>query len=194
MSGEADHVTGPSDEELVTSWGVLMESLLRTQDRILHSVEAEGGVPAQWFTVLHILLTADGHRLPMGRLAAELSMTGGGFTKLADRIAREGLIDRRNSVGDRRVVYAELTEAGLQLAKRGEAVYREQLRIHVLGASLRGRDLPARGGRSGARQGPPSRKRRGPRGDRPIRAPAAPAGSAPRQRAAADFGRGLATV
>jgi DNA-binding MarR family transcriptional regulator len=134
MSGEADHVTGPSDEELVTSWGVLMESLLRTQDRILHSVEAEGGVPAQWFTVLHILLTADGHRLPMGRLAAELSMTGGGFTKLADRIAREGLIDRRNSVGDRRVVYAELTEAGLQLAKRGEAVYREQLRIHVQGA------------------------------------------------------------
>jgi DNA-binding MarR family transcriptional regulator len=70
----------------------------------------------------------------MGRLAAELSMTGGGFTKLADRIAREGLIDRRNSAGDRRVVYAELTEDGLQLAKRSEAVYREQLRIHLLGA------------------------------------------------------------
>jgi DNA-binding MarR family transcriptional regulator len=70
----------------------------------------------------------------MGRLAAELSMTGGGFTKLADRIAREGLIDRRNSVGDRRVVYAELTEDGLQLAKRSEAVYREQLRVHLLGA------------------------------------------------------------
>jgi DNA-binding MarR family transcriptional regulator len=134
MSGDADdRVTNLTDDELVGSWGLLVDSLLRTQNRILHSVEAVG-VPAQWFTVLHVLLAADGHRLPMGRLAAELSMTGGGFTKLADRIAREGLIDRRNSVGDRRVVYAELTEEGLRLAMRSEAVYREQLRVHVLGA------------------------------------------------------------
>jgi hypothetical protein len=50
------------------------------------------------------------------------------------RMAREGLIDRRNSAGDRRVVYAELTDEGLRLAKRSEAMYREQLRIHLLGA------------------------------------------------------------
>jgi DNA-binding MarR family transcriptional regulator len=122
----------PSDDELVTSWGLLVEGLVRTQGRILQAVEATG-VPPQWFMVLHVLLAAEGHRLPMGRLAAELSMTGGGFTKLADRIAREGLIDRRNSAGDRRVVYAELTEGGLELARRSEAVYREQVRVHLLG-------------------------------------------------------------
>ena len=32
------------------------------------------------------------------------------------------------------MVYAELTEEGLRLAKRSEAMYREQLRIHLLGA------------------------------------------------------------
>jgi DNA-binding MarR family transcriptional regulator len=132
MSESASPGVTPSDDELVTSWGLLVEGLSRTQTRILHAVESTG-VPAQWFTVLHVLLTAEGHRLPMGRLAAELSMTGGGFTKLADRIAREGLIDRRNSAGDRRVVYAELTEGGLELARRSESVYREQLRIHVRG-------------------------------------------------------------
>jgi DNA-binding MarR family transcriptional regulator len=134
MAGDADDgTTILTDDELVMSWGLIVDSLIRTQNRILQSVEA-AGVPAQWFTVLHVLLAADGHRLPMGRLAAELSMTGGGFTKLADRMAREGLIDRRNSAGDRRVVYAELTEEGLRLAKRSEAMYREQLRIHLLGA------------------------------------------------------------
>jgi DNA-binding MarR family transcriptional regulator len=128
----ADNAGSPTDEELVASWGALVDGLQRAQHRVLEAVEADG-VPAQWFTVLHVLLRAEGHRLPMGRLAAELSMTGGGFTKLADRIAREGLIDRRNSAGDRRVVYAELTEDGLRMARRSEAIYREQLRVHILG-------------------------------------------------------------
>ena len=74
MSGDADdRTTILTDDELVTSWGVIVDSLTRTQNRILQSVEA-AGVPAQWFTVLHVLLAAEGHRLPMGRLAAELSI------------------------------------------------------------------------------------------------------------------------
>ena len=87
-----------------------------------------------WFSVLHLLLNSVEHRLPMTSLARELSITTGGFTKLADRMAREGLIDRRGSSGDRRVVYATLTADGLLSAQKCEAQYREGLREHVADA------------------------------------------------------------
>jgi DNA-binding MarR family transcriptional regulator len=65
-------------------------------------------------------------------------MTAGGFTKLADRMARDGLIDRRNSSADRRVVYAALTSKGVKLAKDSATLYRAALEEHLVGV------LPAR--------------------------------------------------
>jgi hypothetical protein len=47
-------------------------------------------------------------------------------------MAREGLIDRRGSSGDRRVVYATLTPAGTQLASRSVEQYQAALRENVL--------------------------------------------------------------
>ena len=64
-----------------------------------------------YFSVLTLLFDSDEQRLPMSRIARDLAMTSGGFTKLADRMARDGLIDRRGSSGDRRVVFAALTES-----------------------------------------------------------------------------------
>lgn len=121
-----------ADDDLITSWALAVDGLTRTQQRILDDV-AEPGVPGQWFAVLHILLSADEHRLPMSRLARDLSMTSGGFTKLADRMASEGLIDRRGSSGDRRVVYASLTTYGMEVAERSVRRYLEALRTHVVG-------------------------------------------------------------
>ncbi|MEO8888125.1 MAG: MarR family transcriptional regulator [Jatrophihabitantaceae bacterium] len=92
------------------------------------------GVPAQWFAVLHLLLRAPDERLPMSRLARDLSMTSGGFTKLADRMARDGLIDRRGSSGDRRVVHAALTDRGREIGRDGVRIYAEAIRSRVLEA------------------------------------------------------------
>jgi DNA-binding MarR family transcriptional regulator len=126
-------VTSPemSDEDLLASWELVTHAVARTQERVLSGIE-DAGLPSQWVAALHLLLRTTDHRLPMSRLARDLSMTSGGFTKLADRMGQEGLIDRRNSAGDRRVVYAELTEAGLRLARRTERQYKMALREHVL--------------------------------------------------------------
>jgi DNA-binding MarR family transcriptional regulator len=91
------------------------------------------GISLPYFSVLTLLLEADENRLPMSRIARDLSMTSGGFTKLADRMARDGLIDRRGSAGDRRVVFAALTDAGLELARKADGAYRAFLRDEVLG-------------------------------------------------------------
>lgn len=120
-----------TDEDLVTNWELIAGAVARTQERVLARIE-EAGLPSQWFAALHLLVGSSDHRMPMSRLARDLSMTSGGFTKLADRMGQEGLIDRRNSSGDRRVVYAALTEAGLRLARRTERQYKAALREHVL--------------------------------------------------------------
>ncbi len=116
-----------ADDPLIEQWELIARVVGRTQQQILTHVE-DVGVPAQWFAVLHLLLISPDHRLPMNRLARELSITSGGFTKLADRMGREGLIDRRNSSGDRRVIYAALTSEGLELARRADRQYREAVR------------------------------------------------------------------
>jgi DNA-binding MarR family transcriptional regulator len=120
-------------DELLAHWRAVVEVITRVDQRLMADVE-ESGVPAQWFAVLRRLLYADGHRLPMSKLAREVSFTSGGFTKLADRMGREGLIDRRNSDGDRRVVFATLTPVGIAAARTGERAYLSALREHVLTA------------------------------------------------------------
>jgi DNA-binding MarR family transcriptional regulator len=120
-----------ADEESLDRWELVVRAVSMAQSRVFEGIEAYG-VPAQWFTALHLLLRADGHRLPMTRLARDLSMTSGGFTKLADRMGRDGLIDRRGSAGDRRVVYAMLTEKGLRLTRRLDRQYAAAVREHVL--------------------------------------------------------------
>ena len=114
-------------------WRAVVESVEHAQQRLLDAVELTG-IPAHWYAVLHALLHAEDHRLPMSRLARKMSFTSGGFTKLADRIGREGLIDRRSSDGDRRVVYATLTPAGVLAARAAERAYVTALRAEVLTA------------------------------------------------------------
>ena len=121
-----------TDEELMTAWQTLQRGVARTHQRILEHVDL-GGRSAMWFSALHLLLNSAERRLPMTTLARELSITTGGFTKLADRMAREGLIDRHASSDDRRVVFAALTEDGLATARTCERQYQEALREHVLG-------------------------------------------------------------
>jgi DNA-binding MarR family transcriptional regulator len=128
------------DEELAHRWHDIVRACARVQRLLDHDVEA-GGVPAQWVPVLELLLAAPEHRLPMSALARELAMTSGGFSKLADRMATDGLIDRRGATDDRRVVHAALTDAGLATARQARSAYLAALRRRLSGVT--GADLAA---------------------------------------------------
>jgi len=112
-------------------WSAIVAAVEHAQERLLSAVERME-IPAQWYAVLHALLHAADYRLLMSQLARQTSFTSGGFTKLADRMARAGLIDRRSSGGDRRVVYATLTRAGYLAAGAAERAYIAALRSDVL--------------------------------------------------------------
>jgi DNA-binding MarR family transcriptional regulator len=120
-----------SDDELAAQWSSITAAVARIQ-RLLEADVEQADVAPAWFPVLDRLLRAEGHRLPMSTLARELAMTSGGFSKLADRMALDGLIDRRGTTDDRRVVHATLTEAGVQVARRAHAVHAQALRARLL--------------------------------------------------------------
>src|SRR5689334_14711644 len=131
----------PSPDDVADAWLKIVDAAVRTNHRLLDKVN-KAGVSDAWFGVLHLLLRAEDHRMPMTKLARDLSMTAGGFTKLADRMGREGLIDRRGSSGDRRVVYATLTDAGLDQAVRGEQAFLDAVKEIILG-ELNGKQVLA---------------------------------------------------
>lgn len=129
-----------SDDDLASQWREIQSSTARLH-RLLEADLEAAGVPAQWYPALELLLRAPENRLPMSTLARELTMTSGGFSKLADRMAADGLIDRRGTTDDRRVVHATLTDVGLELAGKAHSVYVTALRrrlgaedAHALGA------------------------------------------------------------
>jgi DNA-binding MarR family transcriptional regulator len=122
------------DDELITAWGLLIESVGTTGPLLLRGVDPGGGdMSGPWFEVLIRLQRSPDHRLPMSRLAREVSLSSGGFTKLADRMERAGYLTRQDCPSDRRVVYAALTPEGLEFAERARARHVALLREHVLG-------------------------------------------------------------
>ena len=122
---------GGADSRLVRDWGVVVRAVEGIQHGFAERLESMD-MTLPYFSVLTLLLEADQHRMPMSRIARDLSMTSGGFTKLADRMARDGLIDRRGSSGDRRVVFAALTEAGAERARAAAWAYQQFLRDVLL--------------------------------------------------------------
>ncbi len=119
-----------SGDQAIELWQTVTEGFSQVNAKITGGL-GELGIPDLWCSALVHLLRTDDHRLPMSKLAQQLSVTSGGFTKMADRMAREGLIDRRNVSVDRRVVHAALTSKGEELARRAAALYAEGIRTFV---------------------------------------------------------------
>ncbi len=60
-------------------------------------------------------------------LAGELLLTASGITRLLDGLERAGFVERGSCSEDRRVVYAVLTDAGLEKLRAAAATHFEQV-------------------------------------------------------------------
>lgn len=125
--------THTSDDDLITAWGLVHEAMSSVQPKLLGGITPDGkDMSGPWFEVLIRLQRTPEHRLPMSCLAREVSLSTGGFTKLADRLEREGYLVRESCTEDRRVVYASLTEEGSAFIHQVRAKHVQRLRKHVL--------------------------------------------------------------
>jgi MarR family 2-MHQ and catechol resistance regulon transcriptional repressor len=92
--------------------------------RAHHSIEG-AGLCASDFAILESLLHKGS--LPVNALGKKVLLTTGSITTAVDRLAKRGLVSRRDDPDDRRVRLVELTPAGRRLIKPAFARHEEDL-------------------------------------------------------------------
>ncbi|MFF0521754.1 MarR family winged helix-turn-helix transcriptional regulator [Actinomadura nitritigenes] len=93
---------------------------LITHDRIWRSIQeglAPLNVSMSEYSVLALVGEAGPQGMRMSELAERRLMSSGGFTRLADRLERRGLIERRRSATDGRGFEVTLTDEGRALLR-----------------------------------------------------------------------------
>ena len=95
--------------------------------RIDERLAAEVGFPLADNEALANLRDAGGP-LKMGEIAHRLTLSGGGVTKLVDRLEASGYVERTPDPQDRRVTTVEITDRGLAILEKSRPVIRETIR------------------------------------------------------------------
>jgi DNA-binding MarR family transcriptional regulator len=85
------------------------------------------------YSVLALLGEAGPKGMRMSDLAERRLMSSGGFTRLAERLEKRGLIERRRSTADGRSVDAVLTRDGRTLLRRAWRQQQSDLRALFFG-------------------------------------------------------------
>lgn len=90
--------------------------LLRVHSALAKALDAEleaaHGLQLSSFEVLTYLAAAEEERMRMCDLASSILLSRSGLTRLVDRLARDGLIERVACPADARGAFAKLTPAG----------------------------------------------------------------------------------
>jgi DNA-binding MarR family transcriptional regulator len=112
------------------AWRGLKRAHASLAKRVDAELERTHGLPLSSYEVLHHLVESPGGRMRMCDLAEQAQLSRSGLTRLADRLEKEGLLERCSCEHDARGAYACLTELGRARlsAARGThlAVVREQ--------------------------------------------------------------------
>lgn len=121
------------DDELLRAWFQLYSGMQNATAEMLAKVERGSGLAAPEVHVLWHLHRVPQRRAPMNEVSRLLNFSTAGTTKLVDRLSAMGLVDRRVCPTDRRVILAELTEAGERAATQAAAILADELRDRFLG-------------------------------------------------------------
>ncbi len=105
-----------------------MEAYTSLERQVGADLAARVGLPHSWFEVLLRISRSEGGLASMSALADQVALTGGGATRLVDRMSRDGLVERVPCSTDRRVVYVRLTEQGRALLEKAAVVHEDNLR------------------------------------------------------------------
>ena len=124
----------PSIRELalLQQWHGLHSGVQRLTSGLLSDVEAENGLTPSSFQALMFLVAAPGQAAPMNQLAQALGFSTAGTTKVVDRLADAGLVERRPSGSDRRVTYTALTTEGAERVLAASRTLARVLRTRVV--------------------------------------------------------------
>jgi DNA-binding MarR family transcriptional regulator len=90
----------------------------RFLERMSQLLKTEARVTVSQYNVLRILRGAHPMRLPSSEISNRMVARDPDITRLVDRLAARGLVDRERNDRDRRVVEVGITKQGLALLKK----------------------------------------------------------------------------
>lgn len=120
------------DDPRIRTFGLLLEAHARLTTVLDADLRASDGITLQTFEVLLRIARSEGGQVTMSELASAVSLTTGGVTRLADRLERDGLVERRACPTDRRVVHLSLTAAGHETLARALDSHLDSLERRVM--------------------------------------------------------------
>lgn len=110
--------------------------MLELHSRLLAQLDAElereHGLPLSSYELLLKLADAEGRKLRMSELAGRLLLSRSGITRLADRLERQGLVERQRCPDDGRGLFAHLTPAGAERLAAARPTHLAGVRRHFL--------------------------------------------------------------
>ena len=142
----ASTTTGPGllDTRELAAWRGMLETHSRMVTLLDCELERDHDLPLSSYEVLMNLADAEGERLRMGELADRLLLSRSGITRLADRLADQGLIERERCQDDGRGYFARLTPAGREKLRHARPAHLAGVRRHFL-SRLEPREIDALG-------------------------------------------------
>src|SRR5262245_19436789 len=99
-------------------WRAFVRAHAHVSRRMDEDLRSEHGLSLQEYVALLFLAESPDRRMRMGRLADALTLSKSGATRLIDRLADDGLVDRVTCSSDLRGAEAQLTENGLNRLRR----------------------------------------------------------------------------
>ena len=121
------------DERELAAW----RGMLVTHSRVIAALDAElereHGLALGSYEVLLQLAESPDQSLRMGTLADRLLLSRSGLTRLVDRLAGRGLVERHSCPSDRRGTYARLTDEGRKRFDDARPTHLRGVREHFLG-------------------------------------------------------------
>jgi DNA-binding MarR family transcriptional regulator len=109
------------------AWWALARTHAAIYGRLQEALAQGDFPPLPWYEVLATIAKSPEQQMRMGDLAEILVITRGGLTKLVDRLVKAGYLERKLCDSDRRVTYAALLPAGVDLLEEMRPVVEAEL-------------------------------------------------------------------
>jgi MarR family transcriptional regulator, 2-MHQ and catechol-resistance regulon repressor len=130
--GNSCGVLGQIDDERLHLMGLIIRSHRLLTDRLGRELEQDVGIPLVFFDVLINVGASPDGRVTMSRLSNDIALTTGGVTRLVDRMAEAGLVERQACPNDRRSIHVILTPEGRAVLDRAVAAHIEGIDRHLM--------------------------------------------------------------
>jgi DNA-binding MarR family transcriptional regulator len=119
------------DDEEMAAWRSYVETVVEL-NAALETDLAPHGLTLGDYQVLVYLSEAPDHEMRMCDLAARLQLSPSGLTRRLDGLVRMGVVERRPSDLDRRVMLAVLTDHGWSYLEKVAPVHVDSVRHHII--------------------------------------------------------------